>query len=628
MAILTWRNIQIPDFHGAQQGIRTAGELLSRAVDHAGTGVGILQDAQRQAADKAILARSMAIQDPEEYARQMAAGQIVGPDMRNASLETIQAAEARQGALLQRAAQQYDFTRARAVNAEKDLVASRLAQAAPIAEGGDPSAAYRLATEGTKHFETGAAAIRLLNQLPPNPVLTKALQDDKKKEELLDFARQIRNEPDPVKRREMLYDSNVPAWKSIGAEQLLNTLGENVTTEVASSRATMGVQAPLSSPNYDVSNADNSFFGLHGDGVSEYGWYPPKNLSEATAGEWEDYGKELIQLTKNNISDGKSKGTSAFGRYQITNTTLREYAPKVFGDNWRNETMNGENQRKIAEAIFNDRKNRDITVTWPGLSGFTDMQGEGKLKGKSFADVEHLIAYEESGRMPPNYQQDLQIREQALANIQERLSGDPAAMVALEAAGKHKSLGTAAQELAASFKDADDSVEGEIQNFVREQVNRHKGKVTIAEVTAALKSSLGEDRSWTWANFKGGLDVIQTNLDNMVKDLPTAREKVKTFQNEVSRTQQARELLATHTAESLQFEAARLRNPKLGSPQARHLKRMAEAGREIRKLIRLGQESTVTEQDFTPRSLMSEMPSTTPYTPPATILPPGSNLLY
>lgn len=48
--------------------------------------------------------------------------------------------------------------------------------------------------------------------------------------------------------------------------------------------------------------------------------------------------------------------SSAMGLYQITGDTLRDFAPRVFGTNWRNEAFTPAAQEQIAEAIFNSAR--------------------------------------------------------------------------------------------------------------------------------------------------------------------------------------------------------------------------------------------------------------------------------
>ena len=52
MAVLTWRNVDAPDFRPAMEGVRNATNLLSNAFTSAGDAVGQFQGMQADAADR------------------------------------------------------------------------------------------------------------------------------------------------------------------------------------------------------------------------------------------------------------------------------------------------------------------------------------------------------------------------------------------------------------------------------------------------------------------------------------------------------------------------------------------------------------------------------------------------
>jgi hypothetical protein len=139
------------------------------------------------------------------------------------------------------------------------------------------------------------------------------------------------------------------------------------------------------------------------DTVVGYGRYgqPPKPLTSMTMGEVDDFGKNvLIPATRNRAElglAGTGKGTSAAGMYQITSETMREYAPKVLGANWRSMPFSVENQDKIAERIFNDNKGGNLQATWASLPN----SAPGAYKNRTWADMRGEIAQREVGRGLP-----------------------------------------------------------------------------------------------------------------------------------------------------------------------------------------------------------------------------------
>jgi hypothetical protein len=102
-------------------------------------------------------------------------------------------------------------------------------------------------------------------------------------------------------------------------------------------------------------------------GFGEFG-LPPKPLSQSTIGEVQDFQRNtLIPKTRGQIGKGPRIGTGAVGTYQFTYGTLKEYAPKVLGPNWRNTTFTADVQEQLAKALYNDRKSENLKDTWAGL---------------------------------------------------------------------------------------------------------------------------------------------------------------------------------------------------------------------------------------------------------------------
>ena len=87
--------------------------------------------------------------------------------------------------------------------------------------------------------------------------------------------------------------------------------------------------------------------------------------------------------------------SSAMGTYQIVGQTLREFAPKVFGEDWENVAFTPANQDKVAEAIFNERKSTAASLksTWVSLS-LADAE---RVRKMPWSQAKEIIARGESG---------------------------------------------------------------------------------------------------------------------------------------------------------------------------------------------------------------------------------------
>ena len=121
---------------------------------------------------------------------------------------------------------------------------------------------------------------------------------------------------------------------------------------------------------------------------------PPKPISSMTIGEVQNFQKnELIPATRGKVGAGPDKGTGAVGTYQIVYNTLKDYAPKVLGPNWRNTPFTADVQDRIAKAIYEDVKDGNLKDTWAGLPN----NRPGAYSNVPWEEVRGQIAKVESG---------------------------------------------------------------------------------------------------------------------------------------------------------------------------------------------------------------------------------------
>jgi len=105
------------------------------------------------------------------------------------------------------------------------------------------------------------------------------------------------------------------------------------------------------------------------DVVYGFGAYgsPDKPLSTMPIGEVQRFQRQLIDKTRGKVGAGPDKGTGAVGTYQFTYGTLKDYAPKVLGPNWRNTPFTPDVQEQLAKALYEDVRGGDLKKTWAGL---------------------------------------------------------------------------------------------------------------------------------------------------------------------------------------------------------------------------------------------------------------------
>lgn len=143
--------------------------------------------------------------------------------------------------------------------------------------------------------------------------------------------------------------------------------------------ATQGVELPADMKNpaglkHEIISGEagpagyDSVYGDTANGNS-FGFTPPKPPSQMTIQEAIDYGRKvMIPATRGKVGAG-DLGTSAIGAYQFTQETLAEFAPKVFGKDWKNVVLSGTNQDLLADAIIASTNGNVETLIgrWPSL---------------------------------------------------------------------------------------------------------------------------------------------------------------------------------------------------------------------------------------------------------------------
>ena len=127
---------------------------------------------------------------------------------------------------------------------------------------------------------------------------------------------------------------------------------------------------------------------------------PPKPLTSMSIGEAHAFGREVLQPNSRAAGvgqvNGKTLGSSALGAFQITSSTLEEFAPKVLGKSWKDLPFTPENQDKIAEAIFQDSKDGNLVNRWEGLKNVPGASTPGFFKNKTWPEMRNIIAKVES----------------------------------------------------------------------------------------------------------------------------------------------------------------------------------------------------------------------------------------
>ena len=90
MSVITWKNVDAPDFTGALTGVELTNKLLGQAVTSAEGGIDQFQKMKRDAADRAVQGRINALSfDPAGMQQAMLNGTLAGPDEMNMSADML-----------------------------------------------------------------------------------------------------------------------------------------------------------------------------------------------------------------------------------------------------------------------------------------------------------------------------------------------------------------------------------------------------------------------------------------------------------------------------------------------------------------------------------------------------------
>lgn len=382
MAALTWRNVDAPDFRPSMEGYQTFSRLLDNAFGGLQQGLGRYDRAISDRVNTALQLKLAGAADADA-ARGIITNLATDPNANRISAATIDMATARPGQLINEAMNrenlgwtQYQHGRVRGFDTAEDaaapLVADRLA-AYSQGKGAEWDAAHPDAFKGlsmaarTQMFTQGQQA-RLTD---------------------LDITgRGISNEGARIGNRQAEFNLETGQWR-FGNEKLDRSRSEAVNNYLSRYAASGGALDP------NFVNSDPEFAKLDGTsqmlirsqlgggmgGGASVGSGPGAGGDPTRVMNYQARAAGFMSVPDNVTTLGGASDfalqvnragvpSSAMGIYQIVGDTLRGYAPKVFGNNWRNVELNAQNQDKLAEAIFNDHRGSAdaLRMQWVSLS--------------------------------------------------------------------------------------------------------------------------------------------------------------------------------------------------------------------------------------------------------------------
>lgn len=405
MAQITWRNVDAPNFSGALDGYRQFANMFSNGTSGLSDALGAYRKDQDNQNDQAILADALKLRSAPAIDQALQSGALLQgrTPTANASGKLIDLASG----LVKDDTGKIDNTKAVTAfdRQQRDLTATDALRPYAALLAASPNAAARQTIMG--------AAVPALSQAPASAgfdLLANAQKGEAGNSTNLvgttGANATVRNDADQQQAQAAIqetirrgggldpstalqYAESTPM--SPGARAIFQqAFPAAYTGAVGGTPGVPGSANGLSPTGAAVSNGLAGGTPTPGGGTGSFSVAPgtaghgtkagsafdmtvggvatPKPLTQMTIAEAQDFGKKtLIPSNTGTMGNPPGVGSSAMGALQITGSTMADFAPKVFGDNWQNTVMTPDNQLKLGKAIFDARKDGNLKDTWTSL---------------------------------------------------------------------------------------------------------------------------------------------------------------------------------------------------------------------------------------------------------------------
>lgn len=374
MANLTWRDVQTPDFRTSLEGIRAFTDQLGAGFSGLERGLNTYDASISDRVNRDFAIRVAQLQDADAASKALADGTVFGSptDRNRLSSAAIAAASLRPTELYKQDASRigvdvsklalddarYSSTRIRDTNSRTDAARPDVNAFLAAALSGKTGAV----TEAMRNIDSSAFADIAKGG---SGLLTDDLNRDGKRQDMSQSATNFSNaQTDRMEGRAAqalaLQVMELSGGTADGARlTLADPRFANVPATVKAAALGMinsglsgGIYAGGGDAGISIPGSDAKAFNTTVGGGTA-------NITGMTIGQAIDYGKNvLIPQTMGDARLGlkPGQGSSAMGAFQITQGTMKEFGPKVFGSNWASTPLTPENQDKLGEAIFNSAK--------------------------------------------------------------------------------------------------------------------------------------------------------------------------------------------------------------------------------------------------------------------------------
>jgi hypothetical protein len=411
---LTWRNVDTPDFRGSLAGLNVAANSLDRAFSGLSDGLGKFQTYRQEQADNAALRNAQRFSDPAEYQAALARGDVMaGLDPTLVTPRTLQALDNRSSVLLDQATarerlsfdqranplrltgmEQNNTRSQQDIDFNREANPLRLTQMALGNEGQTiQNQRSRIGVDSdTLSLERGRftfgnerrndadtqTALGFIGRFGDEALLVEDAYNLRATPEYRALSPGARSLVDAEIGRRWAGAFSPPATAATAPTTGTPASGAIAT---AANRGARTAAPGSSAPGTAGTRAGSPFDVAYGFTAT------PAPVSTMNIGDVVDF--QRTQLLPR-------VGASPVGAFQINHATLSDFAPRVLGSDWRNQPLSPENQDRIAKAIFEERRNGNLSQTWAALPD----RGVGGYANMSWEEIRPLIAQREVGATP------------------------------------------------------------------------------------------------------------------------------------------------------------------------------------------------------------------------------------
>lgn len=427
MATLTWRDVAAPDFRTSLAAFESFRSGINDAVVGAQQGLARFDADQTDQVNRAFALELAKFSDPDQLNAALAKDPTLGLDARRVSAANLTGARNLVTTLLQQKDtagdikfEQYGRDRTMKQNTALDTVTPTINAAMTLAAQGKDSEAQALIANdpNTRNLTAEQFNSVLTNSLgltKSNVGIAGERQDQKfqataeardatrfgwdttrynDERQGIEMANQIINDaaggsPEDVMAAYSKYASQYGAGAANYARGRLGEMGFNAF-------ASMGGG---SSGAVDMSG------GTAGGDAATVMNYQARAAGFASVPDTVKTLGQAVQFGQQTNSAQRARGvarpSSAMGLYQITEETFRDFAPKVFGQNWKNQAFTPENQDKVGAAIYAwaQKQPNPVQALRNRWSSLNDAEAK-SLVGKPWQQGRQLIAAGESNGNP------------------------------------------------------------------------------------------------------------------------------------------------------------------------------------------------------------------------------------